>query len=80
MPRLFTRSDKRSYCNMPFFGLPGLGLYVPVNDFPVMSGRFPGLNQYKAMKMKCLVQVHNTTPLARFDHMTLRSRVRHSTN
>ena len=24
----------------------GLRLYVPVNNFSVMSGRFPGLNQY----------------------------------
>ena len=34
-------------------------MYVPVNIFLVMLGRFPGLNQYYAMKMKCLAQAHN---------------------
>ena len=41
----------------------GLRLYVPVNNFSVMSGHFPGFNQYYAMKMKCLAQGHNTAPL-----------------
>ena len=33
--------------------------FVQVSKFSVTSGRFPGLNQYKAMKMKCLAQGHN---------------------
>ena len=30
------------------FGLFGLRLYIPDNNFSVMLGRFPGLNQYLA--------------------------------
>ena len=43
--------------------LSGLRLYVPVNNFSVMSGRFPGLNQDQAMKVKRLAQGHNTAPM-----------------
>ena len=57
----------------------GLRLYVPVNNFSVMLGRFPGLNQFMAMRMKCLAQGHNTSLLVRFEPATLRSSVRHST-
>ena len=32
------------------FCLFGLRLYVPVNNFSVMSGRFPGLKQYNYIK------------------------------
>ena len=63
-----------------FVCLFGLRLYVPVNTFSNMSGRFPGLNHYKAIQRKCLAQGHNTTPLVRFKPMTLRSRVLYSTN
>ena len=47
------------------FCLFGLRFYVLVNNFSVMSRRSPWLNQYKAMKMKCLAQGHNTPPLVR---------------
>ena len=33
-----------------------LRLYVLVNNFSVIFGRFPGFNQYSAMGMKCLAQ------------------------
>ena len=35
-----------------------LMIYVPVNKFSVMSGRFPDSNQYLhvAMRIKCLAQ------------------------
>ena len=46
-----------------------LGLYVPVNNFSVLSNG-----------MKCLAQGQNTAPQARFEPATLRSRVRRSTN
>ena len=54
-----------------FLGFLGLRLYVPLNIFSVMLERFAGLNQYKAMKMKYLVQGHNTAPLVRFEPTTL---------
>ena len=61
------------------FDFVGLRLYVPVNNFSVMLGRFPGVNQYKAMKMECLAQECNTTPRVRFEPTTLPSRVHYTT-
>ena len=57
----------------------GIRLYVPVINLSVISGRFPGLNQYYAMKMKCLAQGQNTAPMVIFEPAILRSRVRHCT-
>ena len=48
----------------------GLRLYIPVNNFSVKAGHFPELNQYSAMKIKCLAQGHDTTPLVRFEPPT----------
>ena len=33
-------------------------LYAPVNNFSGMWGGFPGLNQYKAVTLKCHAQGH----------------------
>ena len=50
-----------------FFGGGGVGLwlYVQVKKKFNHVGTFPWLNQYLAMKMKCLAQGHNTAPLVR---------------
>ena len=62
------------------FLLFGVRLYVPVNNFSVMLGRFPWLNQYLAIKTKCLAQGHNTVPLVRFEPATLQSKDMQSFN
>ena len=63
------KNDVFSFC------LFGLRLNVPVNNFSVMLGWFPGFwfNQYKAMGIKCLAQGHNTPQRLRFEPVTLRS-------
>ena len=49
--------------NVPIlFSLFELMLYISVNNFSIMLGCFPGLKQYKAVKIKCLAQGHNTMP------------------
>ena len=64
---------KSEFHSGKFVCFVGFRLYVPVNNFSVMSKYIPGLNQYEAMKMKCLVQGHNTVtaPLMRFEPATL---------
>ena len=44
---------------------------MQVNNFSVMSGRFPGLKQY--MTRKCLAQGHTAASLVRFKAVTSRS-------
>ena len=60
-----TRVRQAKFCLLCLFGLR---LYIPVNNFSVMWGCFPGLNQYIAIKMKCLARGHNT--LVRFEPTT----------
>ena len=47
---------------------------VLINNFSVILGRFPGLNQYYAMGMKCHAQGHNTAPCVRIEPATLGSK------
>ena len=54
-------------------------LYIPVNNFSVMSGRvFLGWTSTK-QGLICLAQGHNTVMLVRLQPAALRSRVKHST-
>ena len=54
-------------------------LYVPVNNFPVMSGRvFLGLNSTK-LGLMFLAQGHNPVRPVRLETLAFRSRVKHST-
>ena len=50
-------------------------LYIPVNNVSVMSGLFPGLNQFYAVRIK----FHNTLLLVRLEPTTPQSQVEHST-
>ena len=51
----------------------------PSQHFSVMSRRFAGLNQNKAVRTKCLAQGLNTISLVRLKPAAHRSRVGHST-
>ena len=50
-------------------------LYIPVNNVSVMSGLFPGLNQFYAVR----IERHNTVLLVRLEPTTPQSQVAHST-
>ena len=54
-----------------------LMLYVPVNNFSVMSGHVPVFLGWACswQRIKCLAQGHNTVPLVSLEPATLRSQV-----
>ena len=57
-------------------------LYIPVNNFSVMSGMgLPGLNQYICTKQRItfLAQGHNTVTPVRLKPTAPRSRIKYST-
>ena len=54
-------------------------LYVPVNNFSVMSGLFLGCASTK-QKIKCLAPGHNAVSQVRLEPSTPRSQVKHSTD
>ena len=54
-------------------------LYIPVNNFSVMSGWvFLGLTSTK-QRIKCLAQGHSALPRVMLEPASLRSKVKHST-
>ena len=52
---------------------------IPVNNYFNLLGRFPWLNQYKAMETDCLAQGHETMAPILLEPVSPQAQAKHST-